>query len=75
MNTNVPIILIAHNAGVCWPKGFWFRKPGLISVKILEVIAVEKYEDYDVRTLTDYIQDRINKEKEILVRRVEEDYL
>jgi 1-acyl-sn-glycerol-3-phosphate acyltransferase len=75
MSTSVPIILIAHNAGVCWPKGFWFRKPGLISVKILEVIAVEKYEDYDVRTLTDYIQDRINKEKEILVRKVEEDYL
>ncbi len=72
MNTNVPIVLIAHNAGVYWPKGFWFRKSGLISVKILEIIPVQKYKDYDVRTLTDYIENRINKEKEILVRKVEE---
>jgi 1-acyl-sn-glycerol-3-phosphate acyltransferase len=72
MNTNVPIVLIVHNAGVYWPKGFWFRKSGLISVKILEIIPVQKYKDYDVRTLTDYIENRINKEKEILVRKVEE---
>ena len=69
MNTNSPIVLIAHNAGVFWPKGFWFRKPGLISVKILEVISVKKYAEYDVRTLTIYIENRINKEKEILVRK------
>lgn len=67
MNTNVPIVLIVHNAGVYWPKGFWFTKPGTVTVKILEVIPVKKYKDYDVRSLTDYIQERINKEKEILV--------
>lgn len=72
ISTSVPIVLIAHNAGVCWPTGFWFRKPGLISVKILEVISAKKYQEYDVRSLTDYIQERINKEKEILVRKVEE---
>ncbi len=71
LNANVPIILIAHNSGVFWPKGFWFRRAGLISVKILEVINVKKYADHDVRTLTDYIQERINKEKEILVKQVE----
>lgn len=68
INTNVPIVLIALNSGVYWPKGFWFRKPGTIMVKILEVIPVSKYKDHDVRTLTDYIEERINKEKEILVR-------
>lgn len=68
INANVPIVLIAHNSGVFWPKGFWFRKPGLISLKVVEVISTNQYEDHDVRTLTDYIEDRINKEKEILVR-------
>lgn len=67
MNANVPIVLIAHNAGVYWPKGFWFEKPGMVIVKILEIIPVEKYKDYDVRSLTEYIQERINKEKELLV--------
>ena len=23
----VPIVLMAHNAGVYWPKGFWINKP------------------------------------------------
>lgn len=71
INANVPIVLIAHNSGVFWPKGFWFRKPGLISIRILEVISTKKYQDHDVRTLTDYIEERINKEKEILVRLAE----
>lgn len=72
IDANVPIVLIALNSGVFWPKGFWFRRPGKISVKILEVIPTKKYEDYDVRTLTDYIEERINKEKEILVKQAEE---
>lgn len=67
ISANVPIVLIAHNAGVFWPKGFWFEKPGTVTVKILEVIPVLKYKDYDVRTLTEYIQERINKEKEMLL--------
>lgn len=71
IDANVPIVLIALNSGVFWPKGFWFRKAGKISVKILEVIPVEHYAQYDVRTLTDYIEERINKEKEILVKQVE----
>lgn len=68
LNTNVPIALIVHNAGVFWPKGFWFTKPGIITVKILEVIPVKKYKDHDVRTLTEYIQERINTEKEKLFK-------
>jgi 1-acyl-sn-glycerol-3-phosphate acyltransferase len=74
ISADVSIILIVLNSGVFWPKGFWIKKPGLISVKILEVISSKKYKDHDVRTLTDYIQERINKEKEILVRRAEEGY-
>ncbi len=66
INANVPMVLIAHNAGLYWPKGFWFKKPGTITVKILEIIPTKEYIKHDARSLTEYIQERINKEKEIL---------
>lgn len=67
INTNVPIVLIAHNAGLVWPKGFWFKRSGTIRVKIIEYIAVEKVISQDARELTDYIQEAINREKNKLV--------
>ncbi len=66
-NTRVPIVLIAHNAGLVWPKGFWFKQSGTITVKIIEYISVEKVESLDVRDLTAYIQESINSEKNKLV--------
>lgn len=59
LNTRVPIVLMAHNSGLFWPKGFWLKQPGLITVKILEVVTVERYKDFDVRTLTDYIEQKV----------------
>lgn len=67
INANVPIVLIAHNAGLVWPKGFWFKRPGTIKVKIIEYIAAEKVLSQDVRGLTAYIQETINQEKNKLV--------
>lgn len=32
--TNSPIIPIAHNAGECWPRHSFTKKPGLITVRI-----------------------------------------
>lgn len=32
--TNSPIIPIAHNAGECWPRHAFTKKPGLITVRI-----------------------------------------
>lgn len=67
INTNSPIVLIAHNAGLVWPKGFWFKRTGTISVKIIEYIPKEKIAEQDVRELTTYIQETINQEKNNLV--------
>lgn len=67
ISTNVPIVLIAHNAGLVWPKGFWFRRSGTISVKIIEYISVEKIASLDARELTAYIQETISREKNKLV--------
>lgn len=67
LSSNVPIVLIAHNAGLFWPKGFWIRKTGIITVKIIEVIDIETLKIYaDSRDLTEYIETRINHEKNLL---------
>ena len=68
INTNSPIVLIAHNAGLVWPKGFWFKRSGTISVKIIEYIPKEKIAKQDTRELTTYIQETINREKNKLVK-------
>lgn len=62
----VPIVLMAHNAGVYWPKGFWVKKPGTIQVKIIDVIPVEEVSNLDVRALTEKTEQIINSEKQIL---------
>lgn len=67
LNTKVPIALIAHNAGLFWPKGFWFKKPGTITVRVIEVISPKRAAEYDVRALTEYIEKTINAEKNKLV--------
>jgi 1-acyl-sn-glycerol-3-phosphate acyltransferase len=38
--THTPILPIAHNAGVYWPKGFLPKQPGTIRVKIGKMIPV-----------------------------------
>jgi len=64
--TKVPIVMIAHNAGVYWPKGFWIKQPGIIKVTIIDVISVEEIEQTDVRILTEKIEHVINSEKQRL---------
>jgi len=32
--TGVPVIPVAHNAGECWARNAFFKKPGLITVSI-----------------------------------------
>ena len=63
---NVPVVLMAHNAGLFWPKGFWIKKPGTISVKIIEVISPKDLCKFDIRSLTDYVEEIITKEKQRL---------
>ena len=39
--TGVPIIPVAHNAGECWPRNAFLKKPGLITVSVGPLIATE----------------------------------
>lgn len=38
----VPILPIAHNAGLCWPKGTFIKQPGTITMRILPPISAEQ---------------------------------
>jgi 1-acyl-sn-glycerol-3-phosphate acyltransferase len=66
LEANVPIVLIAHDAGLYWPKGFWITK-GTIQVKIIDILRPDQIKHHDSRSLTDYIQNIINTEKEALI--------
>jgi len=68
MDAKVPVLLFVHNAGIYWPKGLWMERTGTIRVKILEIISPEEVAKYDVRSLTQYIETRLNSEKQILVK-------
>ncbi len=68
LNTKVPIILIAHNAGLIWRKGFWFERKGTIKVKIIEIVSPDFAEKLNARELNSYIQERITTEKNKLVK-------
>ena len=39
--TGAPIIPIAHNAGECWPRNAFLKKPGVITVSIGPLIPAE----------------------------------
>ncbi|MFY9589945.1 lysophospholipid acyltransferase family protein [Rickettsia endosymbiont of Halotydeus destructor] len=65
--SKVPIVMMAHNAGLFWPKGFWFKKPGTIQVKIIGVISAEEVEHSEVRELNEKIEGIINEEKQKLL--------
>ncbi len=38
----VAILPVAHNAGVCWPKGTILKHPGTITIRFLPIIPVEE---------------------------------
>ncbi len=32
--TNVPLVPVSHDAGKCWPRRSWLKRPGVITIKI-----------------------------------------
>ena len=46
--TGYPIIPIAHNAGLFWPRGFWIKKSGTIQVVIGPAITPDNKEITDI---------------------------
>jgi len=54
MESQTPIIPVAHNAGVFWPRGWWVKKPGTIQVAIGPVIHPKP--DESVSDLNDRVE-------------------
>jgi len=48
VRTGAPVIPIAHNAGECWPRNAFIKKPGLITVSIGPAIQTEGRDSEDV---------------------------
>ncbi len=57
---NVPIIPIAHNAGLFWPRGPWIKQPGTIQVRIGSAVTAEPQ---DASVFTTAAENWINEQK------------
>ncbi len=60
---NVPIVPMAHNAGLFWPKGFWIR-PGVITVRIGKPIVPNH--ERTSRELNKEVEDWVVENKNLL---------
>lgn len=61
--TNTPIIPVAHNAGECWQRNAFIKKPGLITVSIGPLIETA---GLDAETVNRKVQDWIESEMRVL---------
>lgn len=48
VETNTVVVPIAHNAGECWPKNSFIKKPGLITVSIGKPISPENLDSSEL---------------------------
>jgi len=62
---HVPIVPVAHNAGILWPKGFWIKRPGVITVVIGKTLYPQ--DGQNARDLSGVVEDWINKTKDGLI--------
>lgn len=61
--TNTPVIPIAHNAGECWPRNAFIKKPGMITVSFGPPISPE---GRTVDELNTAVQEWIENEMRVL---------
>lgn len=60
--TGVPIVPIAHNAGECWPKNSFLKRPGLITVSIGPPIETAGLSAEEVnRKVQDWIENEMRQ--------------
>lgn len=65
LDNKVPMVIMAHNAGLFWPKGFWIEKSGTIQVRIGPVIYPTGTEN--IRDLTNEVETILNQQKQELI--------
>jgi 1-acyl-sn-glycerol-3-phosphate acyltransferase len=61
--TQTPIIPVAHNAGECWPRNAFIKKPGVITVSIGPLIQTA---GLDADTVNKQVQEWIESEMRVL---------
>lgn len=54
----IPVIPVAHNAGVCWPRRGFFKKSGVITLEFLDPIQPGLSRQDFMRTLEERIESR-----------------
>lgn len=57
---NIPVLPIAHNAGLYWPKGSFYRYKGVLKIKILPPIAPGLDKKIFLKELTTAIETNCN---------------
>lgn len=57
--TGTPVLPVAHDAGACWPRNAWLKRPGLITISIGPPIAPG---DLKVNELNERAEDWIRAE-------------
>ncbi len=57
----VAILPVSHNAGVCWPKGSVFKRPGTITIRFLPLIPAEDVTDKKRNELLSDCETRIEE--------------
>jgi 1-acyl-sn-glycerol-3-phosphate acyltransferase len=60
---DVAIVPFAHNAGLCWTKGFATKNPGLITLRFYPPVVP----GLNPKTVTDQIEHLLNREKGALM--------
>lgn len=63
IETHTPVVPIAVNAGECWPKDSFIKKPGLITVSIGKPISSE---GLDTATLSRRVENWIESEMRVI---------
>lgn len=62
VKAGVPVVPVAHNAGQCWPKNAFIKRPGEIVVEIGPTIQTEGRKATDVLTETEsWIEDAMKR--------------
>ena len=59
VQTNTPVLPVAHNAGLCWGKNAFLKHPGLVTVSIGPLIQPDGDADTLARRVEDWIENEM----------------
>jgi 1-acyl-sn-glycerol-3-phosphate acyltransferase len=51
--TGAPVVPVAHNAGLCWPRNAFLKRPGMVTVRIGPAIDSTGRDPETINTLAE----------------------